>query len=85
MVEGNLLKKSGRYKATGVEAEHETGSSGKVPKNLLGIKTQAELDRVENMALKQAEDIFFQKLVRKDKRFTAKDICNMHKVRLGKI
>lgn len=79
------MKKSGRYKATGIEAEQETGSSRRVPKNLLGIKSQAELDRVESIALKQAQDIFFRKLVREDKRFYAKDICNMHKVWLGKI
>lgn len=79
------MKKSGRYKATGVEAEFEAGASKKVPKNLLGIKDQAELDRIENIALKQAEDIFFRKLVHQDKRFTIKDICNMHKVWLGKI
>ena len=79
------MKKHGRYKATGIEAETETGASEKVPRNLLGIKNQAELDQIENIALKQAEDIFFRKLVREDKRFTAKDICNMHKVWLGKI
>lgn len=79
------MKKSGRYKAIGTEAEREAGSTGKVPKNLLGIKSQVELDRVENIALKQAEDAFFRKLVRKDKRFAAKDVCNMHKVWLGKI
>ena len=77
------MKKSGRYKATGVEAESEAG--GKIPKNLLGIKSQTELDRIENIALKQAEDLFFRKLVREDKRFKAKDICNMHKVWFGKI
>lgn len=79
------MKKSGRYRAVGVEVEKQTDSSGKVPRNLLGITDQKELDRVENIALKQAEDIFFKKLVRGDKRFTAKDICNMHKVWLGKI
>ncbi len=79
------MKKRGRYKATGVEAGHEAGARGKVPENLIGIKRQAELDRVENIALKQAGDIFFRKLVREDKRFTAKDICNMHKVWLGNI
>ena len=77
------MKKAGRYKATGVEAESEDG--GKVPKNLLGIKSQLELDRIENIALKQAEDLFFRKLVRADKRFTTKDVCNMHKVWFGKI
>ncbi|MBI3313640.1 MAG: Fic family protein [Candidatus Omnitrophica bacterium] len=79
------MKKRGRYKATGVEIEFEAGTSQKVLKNLFGIKKQVELDRIENIALKQAEDIFFRKLVREDKRFTAKDIRNMHKVWLGKI
>ncbi len=79
------MKKSGKYKASGIESEFEPGSLGKVLKNLLGIKNQSKLDRIENIALKQAEDAFFRKLVRKDKRFTAKDICNMHKVWLGKI
>ena len=78
------MKKKGRYKATGVEVELETGSMGKVLKNLLGIKNQAELDRVESIALKQAEDKF-QKLVHKDKYFTIKNICNMHKLWLGNI
>ena len=72
------MKKSGKYKASGIESEFEPGSLGKVLKNLLGIKNQSKLDRIENIALKQAEDAFFRKLVRKDKRFTAKDICNMH-------
>ncbi len=79
------MKKSGKYKASGIESEFEPGSRGRVLKNLLGIKTQSELDRIENIALKQTEDALFRKLVRKDKRFTAKDICNMHKVWLGKI
>ena len=79
------MKKSGRYKATGTEAESEIGASREVPKNLLGIKSRAELDQIENIALKQAEDVFFRKLVREDRRFSAKDICNMHKVWFGKI
>src|SRR3989338_8584925 len=79
------MKKSEKYKASGIESEFEPGSRGKVLKNLLGIKIQSELDRIENITLKQAEDVFFRKLVREVKRFTAKDICNMHKVWLGKI
>ena len=66
-----------RYEATGQEVRSD--------ENLLGIKNKAELDRVENIALKQAEDLFFRKLVSKNHRFTATDICNMHKVWLGKI
>ena len=79
------MKKSGKYKASGVESEFEPEARGKILKNLLGVKSQSELDRIENIALKQAEDALFRKLVRKDKRFTAKDICHMHKAWLGKI
>ena len=78
------MNKGGKYKASGIESEFEPGSCGKVLKNLLGIKIQPELDRVEFIALKQAEDKF-QKLVHKDKHLTAENICNMHKMWLGKI
>ena len=78
------MKKRGRYKAIGLEAEFETGTRGKVLKNLLRIKKQSELERVETIALKQAEDKF-QELIRRDKHFTAKNICSMHKVWLGNI
>ena len=69
----------------GIEAKHELGSEHGVPQNLLGMKSKAELARAENVALKQAEDIFFRKLVSRNHKFAAKDICNMHKVWLGKI
>ena len=80
---GNM-KKSGKYKSSGIESEFEPDSRGKVLKNLLGIKTQSGLDRVELIAFQQAEDKF-QKLVYKDKHITAKNICNMHKIWLGNI
>jgi len=57
------MRESKRYQATGVEAEQEEGAEPGVLKNLLGIKIKAELDQVENVALKQAEDFFFKKLV----------------------
>ena len=78
------MKERGRYKASGIESEYEPGSGGKVLKNLLGIKKQDGMDRVESIALKQAEDKF-QNLVHKDKHFTVKNICNMHKLWLGNI
>ena len=78
------MKERGRYKASGIESEYEPGSGGKVLKNLLGIKKQDDMDRVESIALKQAEDKF-QNLVHKDKHFTVKNICNMHKLWLGNI
>lgn len=78
------MKKGRKYKASGVGSKFEPGSAGKVLKNLLGIKNQTELDRVESIALKQAEDKF-QNLIHKDKHFTVKNICNMHKLWLGNI
>jgi cell filamentation protein len=50
----------------------------------MGIKSELEMEEVENVALKQAEDYFFGFYDAKH-RFTAKDICNMHKVWLGRI
>lgn len=71
------MKKSKRYKVVGLEIQHEPNASGKVPKNLLAIKNQPELDRIENITLKQAEDKF-QKIIHQNKHFTARNIRNMH-------
>ena len=79
------MRESKKYQASGIEAEQEEGAEQGVLKNLLGIKIRTELDQVENVALKQAEDIFFKKLVSRDRRFTARDLYNMHKIWLGKI
>ena len=72
------VKSRNRYEVSGLlEAQFEPGSRGRVPKNLLGITRQAEMDRVEAGRLKQAVD----KLIREcDPRhqFTAVDICRMH-------
>ena len=67
-----------------VEAQFERGSRRKVLKNLLGIKSKREMDVAEAKALKRTVD----ELVRtyeKDHRFTAVDICNMHKTWLREI
>ena len=42
------------------------------------------MDRIEAVALKQAEDLCFR-TYDKDHRFTAKDLCTIHKLWLGKI
>ncbi len=79
------MTESKRYQATGSEAEQQEGAESGVLKNLLGIKIKAELDQIENVALKQAEDFFFKKLVSRERRFTARDLYNMHKIWLGNI
>ena len=77
--------KSGRYDVSGlIEAQFEPGSHGQVLRNLLGITRKTEMDRVEAELLKQAVD----RLIREHgprRRFTAADICQMHKMWLGSI
>lgn len=79
------MKRGRRYKASGlIEAQFEPGSRRQVLKNLLGIKSKREMDRIEAQVLKAAVDWLLKKYDR-DHRFTARDICFMHKVWLGKI
>lgn len=79
------MKKAGRYSTSSlVEDQFEAGSNGLVLKNLIGIKTVEEMDRVEAEALEIAVD----KLVRsydEEHCFTASDICKIHKLWLGNI
>ncbi len=79
------MKKTGHYNTAGlIEAQFEPGSRGRVLKNLLGIKRKREMDRLE----KQEQLRAFEGLIEvydKNHRFTATDICNIHKVWLGKI
>lgn len=80
------MKKAGRYDASGsVEAQFEPGSHKRALKNLLGIKSKREINQYEMSALHQAEDIFFQKLYDKNHKFSAKDICKIHEIWLGKL
>ena len=77
--------KSKRYDTSGMlEAQFEPGSNDKVLKNLLKIKTVEEMDQAEALALKDAQDTLI-KSYGGDHQFTAKDICHMHKIWLGKI
>ena len=78
-------KKSGPYDVSElVEAQFEPGSRRRVLKNLLGIKRKREMDRVEAREQLRA----LHELIRiygKNHRFTAEDICRIHKVWLGNI
>ncbi len=77
------MKKGGRYDVSGLtEAQFEPGSNEQVLKNLRGIKSSEEMDRVEALELTRAVD----QLVREydeTHRFTATDICYFHKIWLG--
>jgi cell filamentation protein len=60
------------------------GSNGKVLKNLLGIATQEEIERVETELLFEVSDQLLDELSR-EKRFTIEDICEMHQRWLGSL
>jgi cell filamentation protein len=74
----------GRYQPSGVETEYEPGSRGRVLKNLLGIRSVREMQQVESDALLDAADRIFAR-VSEDERFTAADVCAMHRDWLGSI
>jgi cell filamentation protein len=84
-MEKHPRKKFGRYDVSElVEAQFEPGSGRRVLKNLLGIKRKREMDRVEAREQLRA----LRELIRmygKNHRFTAADICRIHKVWLGNI
>lgn len=66
------------------EAQFEPGSGKQVLKNLMGIKNKLDMDTAETVALKQTEDLLFHTYDSKH-RFSAVDLCKMHKIWLGKI
>lgn len=66
------------------EAQWQPGSRGRVLRNLLGITRKREMDRLEA----DAQVAAFRTLIAEygvSHRFTAGDICRMHKVWLGGI
>lgn len=79
------MAQKGKYVTTGlIEAQFEPGSRGKVLKNLRGIKTKREMDRAEAEEQLRA----LKELVRvygKSHRFTADDICKIHRTWLGTV
>lgn len=78
-------RKSERYLTSHLlEDQAEPRSGGQVLKNLLGVKNQSEMDQIEARELKRTEDILFRTYDR-NHRFTASDICRVHKLWLGKV
>ena len=73
-----------RYDPAGIQAESEPGSGGRVLRNLLGIARVRDMALAESQALSlaqaQAVEIYSQ-----DQRFSAKDICDLHRLWLGDI
>ncbi len=79
------MKKPNRYDTSGLtEAQFEPGSRKRVLKNLLGIKSKREMDRIEaREQLRALEGL--SRTYDIDHRFTAADICGIHKIWLGRI
>jgi cell filamentation protein len=78
-------KKTDRYDVSGlVEAQFEPGSRRRVLKNLLGIRSKREMDRMEGQEqLRALHELI--KIYGKNHRFTAADICRIHKIWLKNI
>lgn len=80
-----LMKKSGRYNTSAlIEDQFEPGSRGRVLKNLLGVKSKREMDEIEAAEHKRALNELLY-IYDAGHRFTAADICKMHKIWLGGI
>ena len=79
------MKKDGRYDVSGLtEAQFEPGSHDQVLKNRLSIKSPKEMDDAEARALERAMVALVGKYSERH-RFTATDICEIHKRWLGEI
>ena len=73
------MKNNGRYDVAGLtEAQYEPGSNEQVIKNRLGITTPQVMDDAEVRALERAMVGLVGKY-NESYRFTAADICEMHK------
>jgi cell filamentation protein len=82
---GRQPKRRDRYDASGFEEnQYEPGSRGRVLKNLLGITSKREIDRMEGREQVRALEELAG-LYDRDHRFTAADVCRIHKVWLGRI
>jgi cell filamentation protein len=80
-----MKKEKSRYDTEGlIEAQFEPGSRGRVLRNLLGIKSKREMDQVEAQEHLRALDELVD-LYGPDHRFTADDICKMHRLWLGNV
>ncbi len=78
------MTEGGRYRAEGPEAETEPGSRGRVLRNLLGVRSVREMARLESEALLVATNRLIDE-TDLNHRFTAADICAMHRLWLGDI
>lgn len=73
-----------RYDASGPEAEFEPGSHRRVLRNLPGIRSARQMAQCESDALLAATQQLIDE-TELDQRFTAREICRIHRLWLGKI
>lgn len=66
------------------EAQFEPGSRKRVLKNLLGIRLKREMDALEAVKLAEATDYAIHH-ISAEHRFTAQDVCALHRQWLDKI
>lgn len=66
------------------EAQFEAGSRGRVLKNFLGIRLKREMDALEAVKLAEATDYAIRH-ISVEHRFSAQDICALHRQWLGKV
>ncbi len=79
------MKKSGRYKTSHlIEDQFEPGSRGRVLKNLLHVQRRRKMDVIEAEKYALAIPVLMD-MFSKTHRFTANDICEMHRIWLGDI
>jgi cell filamentation protein len=75
---------TGRYAAHGMEAEFEPGSRRRVLRNLLGIRSARTMARAESEALIEVQEELVASYSA-EHRFTAANVCAMHRAWLGRI
>ena len=75
---------TGRYRASGAESEHQPGSRGRVLRNLPGVTSIREMQRLESEALLAATDRLIDE-TEVNHRFTAQDVCDLHRLWLGEL
>jgi cell filamentation protein len=73
-----------RYTPRGPEAEFQPGSRSRVLRNLLGLRRVRDIALAESQALQLAQDQAIERYT-VDHRFTAEDICDLHRSWLGAI
>lgn len=71
-----------RYHAVGLEAQFEPGSRGRVLRNHLGIVRARDMAEAESQALEIAQEAALDRYG-PDHRFSAKDVCDLHRLWLG--